>query len=462
VAKVALGRIDDRRKSRPVSRREHRLEAAEARWRAVFENAPVAMMELSFDGTVLVGNPALAELTGHTLHELVGSSWLFLVHPDDRPALKARLSAREAGEAGPGKGLDLRILRADGAQRWVSARGSLLSTEDADDAHVLLHLADVTAERARREALEEARARFSALVEHGSDLIAIVDSGLVLRYASPVYGRIFGTDPQKDLGRPVCERVHPGDREQFADVFVRLGQKPRGVETFLIRVSPGEAGWRTLEVTASNHVADPVIAGFVCNARDVTERVQVTERLAHQAMHDTLTGLANRVLLLDRMEHALAAEGQGDRSAVLFVDLDRFKAVNDRQGHAAGDHLLVAVAERLQRVVRPGDTVARLGGDEFVVLAEHVTKPEAATQIAERVRLALAKPVDLKGRQLTISCSIGIAFSGHDLPEAMLNKADVALYQAKQRGRDRWEIFDEDMVENPDAAHCDAAYPAAP
>jgi diguanylate cyclase (GGDEF)-like protein len=180
------------------------------------------------------------------------------------------------------------------------------------------------------------------------------------------------------------------------------------------------------------------------------KRAQVAERaLLHQAFHDTLTGLPNRALLADRLGQALARrERRSLEAAVLFLDIDRLKWVNDSLGHAAGDQLLVDVAGRLKGVLRPGDTVARFGGDEFVVLCEELANPGEAMCVAERLREALATPFHLRGREICLTASIGIALastSTHDTPDALLRDADAAMYRAKERGRDRVELFDDHM-----------------
>ncbi len=180
------------------------------------------------------------------------------------------------------------------------------------------------------------------------------------------------------------------------------------------------------------------------------KRAQVAERaLLHQAFHDTLTGLPNRALLADRLGQALARrERRCLEAAVLFLDIDRLKWVNDSLGHAAGDQLLVDVARRLESVLRPGDTVARFGGDEFVVLCEELSAAGEAVTVAERLRDALASPFHVRGREIGLTASIGIALastSSHDTPDALLRDADAAMYRAKERGRDRVELFDDHM-----------------
>jgi diguanylate cyclase (GGDEF)-like protein len=186
------------------------------------------------------------------------------------------------------------------------------------------------------------------------------------------------------------------------------------------------------------------IANILANA---IERRRTEQQTQHEALHDPLTDLPNRNLFLDRLAHALsAAARRGTSIAVLFLDLDQFKLVNDSLGHAAGDELLAAVAPRIEQALRPGDTVARFGGDEFAVLAEDIGNERGATRIAERVAETLTRPFILRGREHFVSASIGIAIGeGSEAPEALIRDADSALYRAKERGRGRYEIFDEVM-----------------
>lgn len=424
-----------------VENQNWRLARAEERWKAVFELAPVAMMEHDFQGVIRQGNRALAELMGRPLSHLVGSVWFDFVHPGDRAALESRVAARANGERGPGSGLEVRVLRPDGSQRYVKAKGSLMSLEGDRGGSVLLHLSDVTAEHDHREELERAHARFSALVEHGTDVIAILDPDLTLRYASPAYARLLGVDEASPASRlAAMTRAHPDDISPARLLLMSLAADKAGLCTFLIRLEAADGKWRTVEVTASNHLDDPAIGGLVCNARDVTDRVEATERLAYQALHDNLTGLANRALLLERLDQVKPSSTR--RTALFFLDLDRFKVVNDTLGHGVGDQLLVEVASRLSAVVRPRDMVARLGGDEFVVLAEEIPDEATAVCIAERTCQAVSRPITVAGRQLSIGCSIGIAFAGPGAPEDLLRRADVALYRAKAAGRERWEFYD--------------------
>ncbi len=188
---------------------------------------------------------------------------------------------------------------------------------------------------------------------------------------------------------------------------------------------------------------DPSVRGVVINAWDITERKALEEQLAHQAFHDPLTDLPNRSLFMNRLEHSLArTKRRGDMVAVLFMDLDNFKVINDSLGHEVGDQLLVKVAERLLGNIRAADTAARLGGDEFVVLLEDVEDVSDANRAAERVTQMLRDPFDVEGHELFITTSVGVAVSGsaEDRPGDLLRNADLAMYQAKARGKNHYVL----------------------
>ncbi len=195
---------------------------------------------------------------------------------------------------------------------------------------------------------------------------------------------------------------------------------------------------------ANNLLSDPTVEGIVLTMRDVSERKGLEEELKHQAFHDALSGLANRALFRDRLEHGLARAARSRSSlAVLFLDLDDFKLVNDSLGHAAGDDLLVAVARRLSTSLRSGDTAARFGGDEFAVLLEEIAGPQEACEVAERIIAELRVPLAIEDREVQVHASIGIAFSlaGTEDPAELLQAADVAMYAAKGRGKGGYEVY---------------------
>jgi diguanylate cyclase (GGDEF)-like protein/PAS domain S-box-containing protein len=304
-------------------------------------------------------------------------------------------------------------------------------------------------ELARVVHAERNEARFQSMVQYSSDLITLIGTDLRIIYQSPAVESVLGRSPDAVTGHLLSEFIHPDDlltvQAQFTKV---LTAGPRSSSTFEYRVSHLDGQWRTIDTVISNLLEQRSIGAIVLNGRDVSDRQVLEEELNHRAFHDTLTGLANRALFLDRLTHAMArADREPDPVAVLFLDLDDFKNVNDSLGHPAGDRLLVAVAERIRAATRPGDTVARFGGDEFAVLVESGTMPEAAQVVAGRITAALAPTLRVQDSDVAVRASIGIAIGKrpHETPDDLLRDADLAMYLAKHNGKGRFEMYRPDM-----------------
>ena len=315
-------------------------------------------------------------------------------------------------------------------------RGRLLglTTQAADRERVLV--AD----------LQASEQRFRALVQNSSDVFLILGPDGTVVYQSPAVERVLGYPPDERVGRQIFEITHPEDIGFVQSVMRELLQTPNAMRTIELRSRHADGSWRNIEATGRNLLDDPVVGGIVVNYRDVTERKTLERQLIHEAFHDPLTGLSNRALFTDRVEHALARRSDVDRLAVLFMDIDDFKTINDSLGHAAGDLVLVAVAERVRACLRPEDTVSRLGGDEFAVLLEDA-EPGLASQIANRLLESLRRPFEIAGKLVHLEASVGVAFGSVDTGTAneMLRNADVAMYTAKDRGKGRVQVFESSM-----------------
>jgi diguanylate cyclase (GGDEF)-like protein/PAS domain S-box-containing protein len=309
--------------------------------------------------------------------------------------------------------------------------------------------AEVEERKAAERALRASEERFRSLVQNSSDVISIVDADGSVRYHSESVRRVLGYDPAELVDGDPLALVHPDDRDRVARFVAEAALRPGVTPAETWRVRHRDGTWLHSETVAANLLEDANVRGLVLNTRDVSDRKELEAQLVHQAFHDGLTGLANRTLFTERVEHALARTGQGEL-AVLFIDLDDFKHVNDSLGHAAGDQLLVAAARRLQGCLRPTDVAARLGGDEFAVLLERVTDGEAAATVAGRVLDTLHQPFGLNGRTIPIKASLGVATGqpGTDEADELLRNADVAMYTAKAGGKDRFELFRPDMHED--------------
>jgi diguanylate cyclase (GGDEF)-like protein/PAS domain S-box-containing protein len=298
-----------------------------------------------------------------------------------------------------------------------------------------------------RADLRESEQRFRALVHHASDVFTVIGADAVIRYQSPAIQQVLGYPLGELIGRSFLDLVEPDDRDLAGQLFERSQARPGEPTVGEIRMRPlgDEQASRRFELTATDLLDDPTVRGLVLNYRDITERALYEERLSQQAFHDALTGLPNRALFQDRLEHALRQRGQ--TVGLLFVDLDHFKVVNDSLGHDAGDQLLCEVAERLAGCLRDGDTLARLGGDEFTVLMPNLADPNDAELVARRIESRLEPPFELPRQAVFVSASIGIAsgVAQQDRSEALLRDADAAMYEAKARGRSGHAVFDPTM-----------------
>jgi diguanylate cyclase (GGDEF)-like protein/PAS domain S-box-containing protein len=282
-----------------------------------------------------------------------------------------------------------------------------------------------------------ADARLRALIDSSLDLVMIVDATGSVRYHSPGIAQMLGFDSEVELGTPVTHLLHPDDVGLMDESMrqIRVSGVAKPVECRW-RHADGTVRW--LETAFNNLLQDTKVGGVVLNSRDITERQKLSEGLRRRAFHDPLTGLANRA----RFEEHLAHASPEDETAVLFIDLDNFKTVNDSLGHAAGDLFLSEVARRLSACVRVGDMVARMGGDEFAVLVSGSDARMRAPRIAERILRELSAPIEVHHRAITPSASIGIA-CGDEVqnPQEILRDADLALYEAKRSGKGRAQLY---------------------
>jgi diguanylate cyclase (GGDEF)-like protein/PAS domain S-box-containing protein len=298
----------------------------------------------------------------------------------------------------------------------------------------------------RTQQVRRAQRQFRDLVQNSSDLILVTVDGRVT-YASPAVTTILGLDQDMVRGREVAEVVHDDDLSHALSWLSAVQAEDRS-STLRCRVRHADGTWRNIEAVGSQLVEETGRDAVVLNVRDVTDRTQLEERLRFQAQHDPLTGLANRLLLQDRVRHALArSERSGEPVAVLFVDLDHFKRLNDSAGHEAGDRALVQVAEVIAGSIRPSDTAARFGGDEFAVLLEGANDVQAM-EVAARLVDALTE-LSVPGEQArVVGASVGVASTkaGGDA-ESLLRDADLAMYQAKSSGRGREALFHPRMRE---------------
>ncbi|MGE3907997.1 MAG: putative bifunctional diguanylate cyclase/phosphodiesterase [Chloroflexota bacterium] len=300
--------------------------------------------------------------------------------------------------------------------------------------------------------------RLQSLVGNTADVIAVLDATGSMSYVTPSVERAWGAAPATVQGVAMVELSHPEDRSAAMMLLEQVAREPGANVSSELRIrhqqqatahGPNlEDSWRDFEVIARNLLADPAVNGIVVTFHDITQRKAFEQDLQRLAFHDTLSGLPNRVLFHDRLERALVrAERRRRLIAVMFLDLDNFKVVNDSLGHDVGDRLLVEAAERVQTCLRAEDTAARLGGDELAVLLEDVIDESSVVDVATRISEAMSEPMMIDGRTLIVTVSIGIALStaARERPDTLLRNADLAMYRAKADGKARVQLFDPSM-----------------
>ncbi len=295
---------------------------------------------------------------------------------------------------------------------------------------------------------ERGERRFRSLVQNSTNVIMLMDSRGTLDYVSPSLESVAGYEPDSVVGLNLFDFVHPDDLSNVQELVADVISGAEAPATLEWRMKNASGEWRWVEGSARNLLHDPDVESVVINWRDVTERKALESQLTHQAFHDPLTNLANRALFRDRVEHALSRQDRNRAPlAVMFMDLDDFKTVNDSLGHEAGDEVLIEVSRRLHMTLRSSDTAARLGGDEFALLVEILAHPEDTMRVAERLLDAMREPFEVMGRRLSIRASVGIALSvaGDHRADQLLRNADVAMYRAKSHGKGRYEVYESAM-----------------
>ncbi|MFL5456479.1 MAG: EAL domain-containing protein [Myxococcales bacterium] len=428
----------------------HALRASEDRFRALVEQSIVGIFLIQ-DGKVVYANPKFAEIYGYRQEDFLhgGIPIEELTYEPDVPAVRDLVRRELAGEA-VGLLETYRGKRKDGTAIEVEAHGAL--TELSGRPAVIGTLLDVTERRRTERALRDSEERYALAARGAND--GLWDWDLVANrvYLSPRWKAMLGLGEGDIGGNPDgwLGRVHPDDHARLtADIAAHVEGRSAHLESE-IRIRHADGTWRTMLVRgAAVRDGSGKATRMAGSQTDITDRKRAEEKLLHDALHDGLTGLPNRALFMDRVGQAMAFQARRSdyRFAVLMLDVDRFKTVNESLGHAMGDRLLASVAKRVWRCVRPGDTVARLSGDEFAVLLEDYAVAEEPRRVADRIIAEMAAPHDLGGTEVFTSASVGVAVGRPELgkPEDLLRDADVALYRAKDLGRSRYVVYHPSM-----------------
>jgi diguanylate cyclase (GGDEF)-like protein/PAS domain S-box-containing protein len=446
-------------------------------------DAPIGEFVTSIDGQFVTANPAYERLSGYDLDALQHLRIPDLVHPDDLQELYEGIYGMAQGELTQFS-QDRRLVRPDGSHLWVHGVTTMVRDGAGNPSHFLSFVHEITSRRAAEDELRASEAQYRAVLDALQEGIVVHRPDLTITSCNESAPQILGVTKDQLIGRsamdPAWQAVASDGRTLRADdhpsVVAMRTRKPQvGVELG-VSTPDGTLKWLSVSSKPLFHDGSDEPYAVVATFSDITERKvaeealresermyralaesllvarderkQFEDKLTYQATHDALTGLPNRAHVLELLEAAVArSELTGSPMAVLFLDIDRFKYVNDRFGHEVGDTLLRDVATRLGEVIRHGDTLARLGGDEFVVLCNGVTTEAEAKRVADRVLAALLRePFFAGGIEVPVTASIGIArSSGDDHPEGLLREADAAMYRAKAQGRSRHELFDDAM-----------------
>lgn len=396
--------------------------------------------------TMIFVSQGCLDLVGHAPADLVNNSclsWHDLTHPEDRSRVSVAINA--AAHRGQRFSVQYRISTGTGESKWVLERG--ISVPDENGLMVVEgFIEDVTAQREMLEAQQQAELRYRHIFEHASEGIFQTTRDGSYLAANPALAKIYGYESPEALIENLSDideslYVLPGQREAFHRHMEAQGEV-LNFESEIFR-RDGSRIW----ISENAHTVHDGQGNFLFyegTVQDVSDRKSHQKQLEHQANHDRLTGLPNRILLGDRLEQGIAhAARQGNRLALVFIDLDNFKFINDSLGHAAGDDLLREVALRLSGCLRASDTIARLGGDEFVLVINDLEHVSAVISQLERVLQVVSAPIVLSGREFHVGASLGVAMYPEDGLDAqnLLKHADVAMYSAKDRGRNNFQFF---------------------
>ncbi|MGK7918792.1 MAG: EAL domain-containing protein [Trichodesmium sp.] len=453
---------------------EEQLRQSQERYALAVEAGNVGIWEWDLQTNEIYLDPILKATLGFEDWEIKNmmDDWSKLIHPEDREKVMTEANGHLAGLT-PKYEIEHRMQHKDGSYRWFFCRGTAIRDTEGNAIKMMGTQTNITkfkqaeetaiasqkqlvamimlmrnlSERQQAEkAMRDNERRFRALIENATDLILIIDPHGISRYVSPSVSRILGYIPEKAIGKSIFDLIHIDDLPLITYTLNKAIENP-GISQPVIeyRVKHRQGDWCFFEGAVTNLLEDPAVGGIVVNSHNITQRKQIEEQLKHDAMHDPLTNLPNRTLFMDRLEQTIKhiERRKNPLFAVLFIDIDRFKVVNDSLGHRMGDQLIILIAQQLKKIIYSGDTVARLGADEFVILLEDIYGVSDATMIANLIQEKLTLPIILGGNEIFITASIGIALSATSVRSAehILRNAEIAMHCAKDVSRGSYQIF---------------------
>lgn len=423
---------------------EEAVKESELRYRTLADSGQALIWTSGLDGGCDYFNQTWLAFTGRTIEEGSGNGWAEGVHPADR-AWCLEACANAFGRREP-FAMTYRMRRHDGEYRWIQDNGTPRYDSRGAFLGYIGHCLDITQRMLAEETLRDSEARYRAVTQSANDAIITVDQDGDIVGWNRGAETIFGYTESEITGQPVTVLMAERHRTDHALGFTRAAStegRPSTNKTAELAGQRKDGSEFPLELSVSEWTVNNRLH-FTGIIRDITERTAMQERMTYQAYHDPLTTLPNRVLLQDRLSRALVRTARsGKLVAVLFLDLDNFKLINDSLGHEVGDHLLVSVADRIQHVLRASDTAARFGGDEFTVLLEDIEGEQDACAVAARILAQFRRPITLATREVFVNASVGIALSSASNvdPVELMRNADAAMYAAKGHGRGRYEVF---------------------
>ena len=424
---------------------EQSLQEVEAHYRTLVEQIPVVTY-IEYPNTGGIPHflsPQMEAVLGYSMEQWRDEPelWVTAIHPDDRAFWQEAIERTD--ETGEPFHLEYRMVAADGGTVWVTSSSQLVRNDDGTPRFWQGVLQDTTDEVIAEQRLAESEQRYRSLFDHNPDAVYSFDLEGVLLSLNVALEEMSGYTRDEVIGTSFTRYIAPDDAERVGQHFLAAAQgSPQNYECGILHKDGSRID---VHVTNLPIIVCGEIVGVYGIAKDISDRKALEDQLRRQAFHDPLTGLPNRLLFMDRLRHAVKGLKRSSRSiAVLFVDFDYFKLVNDGFGHEVGDQALIEVSQIIQGCIRPGDTASRLGGDEYAVLLVDVAGTDEAVAVAKRLMRCFDEPINVAGHELALTPSVGIVISSsfEDAPGALLRFADLAMYQAKSSGKGRYKIFD--------------------
>lgn len=418
---------------------EHVRERAEQRFGTLIENSSDIVTILDENDVLVYTSPVTKRLLGFEPEPGFEFRIPQLIHPDDHEV--ARRLLETVRESGSGTA-ELRLRHMNGTYLWFEVQATNL-IDDPDVAGILVNARAVDDRKAAEELLTISEARFKSLVQNNSDLVMVVDAHERVTYASPSSVLMVGLPAEALYDQTMSAVFSAAD----VDWSTRLREAAKDGKVFEFGFMHADGRWRTLETVVTDLRSEIAVGGFVLNARDITERLEMAKDLEYAATHDRLTGMPNRTRLVSQLTEMLSRNSGGSSVAAISIDLDDFRDINDSLGQSVGDEVLIAVSERIRAALLYGDDAARIGADEFAVIIERAHGEEEVMEMAEGILTTLAEPLHLGGRELSLSASVGLSID-HERAvdaESLLRNSITAIHEAKREGRGRVVRFEHSM-----------------